>query len=155
MKLQHLISKVEELKAVVGLYEQVQQALGQGVALQASLEPDVDAEQRKTVDDTVASVESRMATITTLLCERTGAADIDEAVERVQHHIARLQQHQQIRSDQLQLRTQLDLELAMGGLEAEVRQQAENKIQAMQARLEMLVRQGEQALRGPSLITLS
>lgn len=154
MRLQQLIYKVEELKALSNMYDQAQQALAQGAALQATMGDESTAEDKATVTEKLEQLRARMANITKLLMERTGGADEDAAIEKIHQHMVRLQQYQQIRGEQLQLRTQLDLELALGDVPMETRQQAESTLQSMQSRLEMLVQQGEQALPGPRLVTL-
>lgn len=155
MKLQQLIYKVEELKALVSLYEQTQQGLAQGTMLLETLESDTDEETRAKVTDTVATLQSRHTSVEKLLLERTGTYDIDAAVDAIHAHIARLQQFQQLRGEQLQLRTQLDLELAMGMVQPETRQAAEDGLQALQNRLETLVRQGYDAMPASRILTLS
>jgi hypothetical protein len=154
MKLQQLIYKVEELRALTDTYEQTQKALAQGTALQATMGDESTEEDKATVNGKIDQLRTRMATVTKLLLERAGGSTEDEAVERVQQHVARLQQYQHIRGEQLQLRTQLDLELAMGDVPLETRQQAESTLQSMQARLETLVLQSEDAFPGPRLVTL-
>jgi len=154
MKLQQLVYKVEELKALVSLYEQTQQGLAQAAMIKETISGEGDAEQIKKFEDTVAQMTSRLAAVETMLTQRTGAGLVDDALDRVQEHIARLQQYQQTRGEQLQLRTQLDLELALGPVAVETRQQAENSLQAMQARLEMLIKQGHDAFPRPALVTL-
>lgn len=154
MKLQQLIYKVEELRALVSMYEQSQKALAQAVAVKDTMGDEADAEQQQSVHDAVANLEARLARAGELLVSRTSAADVDMAVERVQEHISRLQQYQEVRGEQLQLRTQLDLEMELGGLTPEVRQQAESTLQTLQTRLDALVKQGHDALPGPRLITV-
>jgi hypothetical protein len=154
MRLQQLIYKVEELKALSNMYEQAQQALAQGAALQATMGDESTVEDKATVTEKLEQLRVRLVNITKLLMERTGGADEDGAIEKIHQHMVRLQQYQQIRGEQLQLRTQLDLELALGEVPMETRQQAESTLQSMQTRLEMLVQQGEQALPGPRLVTL-
>jgi hypothetical protein len=153
MKLQQLIFKVEELKALVSLFEQMQQGYAQATMLRETMEGSSE-EERAAVDEKLDDLKRRFEKVQLLLMEKTGGASEDDAVEKVQEHIARLQQFQQVRGEQLQLRTQLDLELAMGDVPLETRQQVENTLQSMQARLETLVRLGEQAFPGTRLITL-
>lgn len=153
MKLQQLIFKVEELKALVTLYEQMQQGYAQATVLRESM-TDASDEERAAVDEKLDQLKRRYEQVQRLLMDKVGASSEDEAVDKVQEHIARLQHFQQIRGEQLQLRTQLDLELAMGDVPVETRQNAENTLQGYQARMETLVRQGEQALPGIRLVTL-
>lgn len=155
MRLQQLIYKVEELKALSNLYDQATQALAQGATLQAAMGEESSAEDKAAVTEKLEQLSARVGNITKLLMERTGASDEDGAIEKIQEHMARLQHYQQIRGEQLQLRTQLDVELAMGEVAPETRQQAEATLQSMQSRLEMLVQQGEQAIPGPRLISLA
>lgn len=155
MKLQQLIFKVEELKAIASMYEQTQQGLAQAQVLITSVDADTDADTRAKVEESLATLTSRFQSLERLFLERTGCADVDAAVEYVQAHIARLQHFQQVRSEQLQLRTQLDLELAMGALPPETRQGAEDSLQNLQLRLETLVRQGHEALPSSRILTLS
>jgi hypothetical protein len=154
MNLQHLIHKIEELKALHALYEQSSQGLASASALQLSLGPDASEDDQIKIEETVSALTGRRDGAVTLLLERTGGRDIDEAVSKIEEHLARLQHHQQIRNDQVVLRTKLDLELAVGTVPAETRQEVENNLQGMQLRLETLVRQGSDALAGPRLITL-
>lgn len=154
MKLQQLVYKVEELKSLVSVFEQTQQGLAQAKAIQDTIVNEADEEQKTKIADTVAQMTARLAAVEKLLVERTSASDVDDAVDRVQAHIARLQQYQQTRGEQLQLRTQLDLELAIGQVPAETRQQAESSLEAMQLRMEMLVKQGHDAFPRPVLVTL-
>lgn len=154
MKLQQLVYKIEELKALVNLYEQMQQGYAQATVLRESM-TDESEEQLAEVDQKLTEMNHRFGKVASLMMDKTGGTDVDDAVERVQAHITRLQQIQQIRGEQLQLRTQLDLELALGDVAIETRQQAENALQGMQVRMEKLVQQGEQALPGPRLVTLT
>jgi hypothetical protein len=153
MKIQQLIHKVEELKALVNLYEQVAQGLAQAHAIMSSV-PSSD-EQDESLVSKVSEIETRYAHVRDLLIARTGAADESDAIEKVQEHMARLNHYQELRAEQLQLRTQLDLELVMGAVDPETRQQVENKLQSIQARLETLVRQGSDVLARPRLISLT
>lgn len=155
MRLQQLIYKVEELKALSNMYDQSQQALAQGAAIQATMGDESTPEDKTTVNEKLEQLRVRMINVAKLLMERTGTTDEDGAVEKIQEHLARLQHYQQIRGEQLQLRTQLDLELAMGDVAPETRQQAESTLQSMQTRLDMLVQMGEQAIPGPRLVSLS
>jgi len=155
MKLQQLIYKVEELKALLSLYEQTQQGLAQASMLQTSLEPDTDADTLLKVEQTVNSLQTRCDTVQRLLLERTCTADEDAAVDVVQSHIMRLQQYQQLRAEQLQLRIQLDLELAMGVVPAETRKAAEDSLHGLQQRMETLVSQGHAAFPGQRILTLT
>jgi hypothetical protein len=155
MKMQQLVHKIEELKALVGIYEQVAQGLAQANMVVASMDETTAEDQREAVMTKLAEIESRYTNLRKFLLERTGAEDEDAAIHKVQEHLARLSLYQDIRSQQLELRIQLDLELAMGAVDAETRQQVETKLQGMQTRLDTVVRQGADALAGPRLISLA
>lgn len=89
-----------------------------------------------------------------LWLEKTGANDLEAAVTGLEAHIARLQQHQQLRAEQLSLATQLQLELALGTVDTDTRQAVEERLQNMKLRQDTLVRQGEAALPKSRIVTL-
>jgi len=154
MKLQQLVYVVEELKAVVNLYEQTQKVAAQTVVLADYLPEDADDDQRESVVASVMKVQERLAAMERALLQRTGALDVDQAVERVQEHIARLNHFQELRGNQLQLQTHYDLEMAVGDVPMETRQQALTSLADMQTRLETLVSQGLAALVVPKIVLL-
>lgn len=154
MTLQELIYKVEELKALSSLYEQTQQSLAQARMLQESLETDADAETVTKVTETVMLLSNRRLKLEHLWLEKTGANDLEAAVTGLEAHIARLQQHQQLRAEQLSLATQLQLELALGTVDTDTRQAVEERLQNMKLRQDTLVRQGEAALPKSRIVTL-
>lgn len=156
MKLQQLVFRVEELKALTTIFEQNLQAFAQATALEATLPAaEVDEETRKRVDDSLQTLRTRHDMIIAMLQERTGTDDVDAATQRVEEHVARLQQFFKIRGEQLQLRAQLETELAIGAVTQEARHEVEGMLAAMQTQLEAIVQLGEQALRGPKLISLA
>lgn len=155
MKLQHYVYKIEELKALVALFEQTQQELARGTAVLDALGSEADAEELKKMEDTLATLRVRLNAVGGLLTDRTGTSDVDAAIDNVQAHMGRLAQYQQLRGEQVQLRTQLDLEMAIGEVEKDVRKNVEGQLTAMQQRMETLVQMGETSLVGPRLVTLA
>jgi hypothetical protein len=153
MKLQNVVFKVEELKALAALYQKAQQTYAQGSMLLESIP--ADEEIRGESAEKVEELRRRYEAASQLLLERTGAADIDQAFERVQEQLARLQKFDEIRNEQLNLRTALDLELAMGPVDMEARLEAEQTLQGYQHRLEKLVHMAEQALPSSRVLLLS
>jgi hypothetical protein len=153
MKLQNIVFKVEELKALASLYQKAQQTYAQGRMLLESI-----PESEEGWDESAQKVEElkrRYEAASALMMERTGAQDIDQAFEKVQEHLARLEKFDEIRNEQLKLRTALDLELAMGPVNTEARLEAEQTLQGYQNRLEKLVHMSEQALPGSRVLLLS
>jgi chromosome segregation ATPase len=157
MRLQQYIARVEELKALVDLYEQMSGKYAQVSAYQASTaaNPDVTEEQRTQLAASVTQLGTQRAALETLLTERTGASDIDTAIERFHAHLARLETYSNIRREQLQMRTSLDLELHLGTVPPETRQQAETSLDDMQTRLDGLLVLAEKSLPAPRVVLLS
>lgn len=156
MKLQQFISKVEELRATVGLYEELRGRVAQLNALEAmsSLE-ELSDEQRGQLDDTGKMLRSRFEAATQLICEKVGVADIDAAIERIDEIQARVEQIHQLRREQVNLRATLDLEMAMGQVSLEQRQQAEAALENQQQRMEMGLTRAEMLLPSSRLISLA
>lgn len=157
MKLQTLLFKLEELKALAELYERTMVNFAKGSAMVATARAvgdDQDEKELIKMDIALAGLQKRADAVTRLLCEAAGEADVETAVERLTEHQARLEQINRLRSEQAMLRVTLDLELAMDAVSREQRQEAESAIQAIQQRVETLVARGTQALPGPKLITL-
>jgi len=155
MKLQAVLFKVEELKALVSYYESTQESLAQGTTLLEQMKLDANAaDSLAEVESKVAQLRLRGATIAQMLKERTGARDDERAFEIVQEHIARLQRYQTLRGEQLQLRTQLELELAIGEVSQETRRKAEDTLDGLQKRMDTLLQQCEGANLAPRILTL-
>lgn len=152
MKVQQLIARVEEIKALADYYQNMQQTLAQAGALSDTLDETTTDEERQEVATTVSKLQARLEKVGTLLTERSAASSPEQAQEKLEEHVARLQQYQSIRQEELQLRTQLDLELAMGGVPDETRRQAEAQLSGMQQRKEILVQQGMTALGATRLL---
>lgn len=156
MKLQQFISKVEELRATVGLFEELRGRVAQLNALEtmSSLEELTD-EQRTQLDDTGRMLRTRFEAATKLICEKVGVADIDAAIDRIDEIQARVEQIHQIRREQVNLRATLDLEMAMGQVTLEQRQQAEAALANQQQRMEAGLARAETLLPSSRLISLA
>ena len=155
MKLQQYISKVEELRATVGLYEELRGRVAQLVALESmSALEELTDEQHIQLEATGRQLRHRLDAATKLLCDKVGVADIDAAVERIEEVQARVEQIHQLRREQVNLRATLDLELTLGQVSIEQRQQAEEALVTMQRRMETALTRAEAVLPSNRLITL-
>lgn len=153
MKLQQFISKVEEIRAVFGLYEDLRNRVAQVTAFEevSTLEEMTD-EQRAQVTSTAAELRARLDAVRTLLSNKTGTPDVDQAAERIEELSARVEQIQQLRRDYVLLRASLDLEMVMGQLPAEQRQKAEHSLGTMTARMEKSLELAQSLLPSSRLI---
>lgn len=156
MNLQKYLFRVEEAKALYDLYEQTAsgQAQGSAMALLYKDQPEADAEQVAQMDDAMQQLNSRVTILEKLLYERVGASSIEDVVDSLNLHMARVEQFRKLRHEQATLKVALELEIAMGTIAPEQRKEAEAALANMQQRLEMLTHQGTQALPGPRLITV-
>lgn len=157
MKLQQTIAKVEEIKALAEMYEQARQTQAKAqayadllVAEGGELSDDQKADIQKSLDE----MGKRFEAVAKLMLERTGTTAIDDAMVALEELIIRIEQLHEARRQQLTLRATLDVEMAMGTVSAEQRQQAESTLGQMQARVEMCVTRIERLLPGANLLIL-
>jgi chromosome segregation ATPase len=154
MKLQSLVFKVEELKALIVVYENGVKTLAQANALRDTLIEETNDSEREAIESSIGQFTARMSAVENLLMSRTRTTSLDDAIAKVEEHIARLQQVAELRTEQVQLQTQLDLELAVGEVSTDVRRQVDAKLSDLRTRLETLVSIGHQALGSAQVITL-
>lgn len=156
MNLQKYLFRVEEAKALYDLYEQTESGRAQGSAMALAYkdQADADPEQVAQMDQAMDQLTARVVTLEKLLFERVGAKTIDEVIDQLNLHMARVEQFRKVRQEQAALKVALELEIAMGTIAPEQRKDAEAALVGMQQRLETLTHQGVQALPGPRLITV-
>ena len=155
MKLQQYISKVEEMRATVGLYEELRGRVAQLAALESmSTLEELSDEQHTQLDATGRQLRHRLDAATQLLCDRVGVSDIDAAMDRIEEVQARVEQIHQLRREQVNLRVTLDLELALGQVPMEQRKQAEEALKIIQLRMDTALTRAEAVLATNRLITL-
>lgn len=156
MNLQKYLFRVEEAKALYDLYEQTEsgRAKGSAMALAYKDQPDAEPEQLTQMDDAMQQLNQRVEMLEKLLYERVGAKSIEDVIDQLNVHMARVEQFRKLRQEQAALKVALELEVAMGGVTNEQRREAEAALANMQQRLELLTHQGTQAFPGPRLITV-
>lgn len=153
MKLQQFISKVEELRALVNLYEELRGRVAQVSAYEVLTDSEqMDEEQKAQFVATASQLRERHDASVRLLTERFGVSDIDAAVERMDEIQARVEQIHATRREHVNLRATLDLELALGQVTAEQRQQAESALGQMIQRMEMGLARAEQLLPSARIV---
>lgn len=156
MNIQKLLFKVEELKALAELYEQTATARAKGTAMVEAFKatPEHAPEELTMMEEQLGHLGQRVETLEKLLCTAIGAADVEEAAEKLHQHIARVDQFHRLRSELANLKVSLELEIALGTISTEQRREAEAAAGMIQQRLEVLTLQGNQAFPGPKLITV-
>lgn len=157
MKLQQTIAKVEEIKALAEMFEQARQTQAKAIAYADLLVEeggDMTDEQKSDIQRSLTEMGKRVEAVTKLLQDRTNTTSIDNAMMALEELIVRIEQLHDARRQQLNLRATLDVEMALGQVPAEQRQQAESALGQIQARVEMCVTRIEKLLPSANLLVL-
>jgi hypothetical protein len=154
MNWQDYTFKIEELKAVVGLYQQAQQNMAQGQVLVDSARADesLDASAKEEMLQHEQQLRAGLSASENMLLQRTKSADVGAAILSVQEHVARSQHFDQLRGEQLRLQIAVELAKELGTATEEQLMEAEAKLGALQVQMDTLLRMAKVHL--PSMLVI-